>query len=132
MAERFFTVEEANEALATIRPLAEEMVRRRRAILAAGEQRAEIAQTAAGNGAGLDPRRLGALDDLVERERDALARCVSAIQRAGVLVKDLDTGLVDFPSERDGEEILLCWRVGEPEVAWWHTVEAGFSGRTPL
>ena len=132
MAERLFTVEEANEALATIRPLAEEMVRRRRAILAAVEQRAQIARTAAGNGAGLDPRKIDALDALAGRERDALARCVSKIQEAGVQVKDLDTGLVDFPSLRGGEEILLCWRVGEPEISWWHTSEAGFSGRRPL
>jgi hypothetical protein len=132
VSERHFTVADANEALETIRPLAEEMVRRRRAILAAEEQRAEIALTAAGNGSGLNPRQVAALDALVLEEREALARCVTRIQAAGVQVKDLDTGLVDFPALRDHEEILLCWRVGEPEVGWWHGPEEGFAGRKPL
>jgi hypothetical protein len=132
VSDRLFTVAEANEALETIRPLAEEMVRRRRAILAAEEQRAGIALTAAGNGAGLNPRQVTALDTLVRQEREALARCVSQIQAAGVQVKDLDSGLVDFPARRGEEEILLCWRVGEPEVGWWHGVEEGFAGRKPL
>jgi hypothetical protein len=132
VAERIFTLEEANAALGTIRPIAEEMVRRRRAIVAAEEERAEIALTAAGNGAGLNPRQVAALDAVVRREREALAHCVEEIQAAGVQVKDLDTGLLDFPSRRDDEDILLCWRVGEPEIGWWHTVEGGFAGRQPL
>jgi hypothetical protein len=47
-------------------------------------------------------------------------------------VKDIDTGLLDFPSLRGGEEVLLCWRLGEDEVAWWHRPEDGFAGRQPL
>jgi hypothetical protein len=130
--ERIFTLDEANAALETVRPLAEEMVRRRRAIVAAEEERAEIAVTAAGNGAGLNPKQVAALDDVIRREREALARCVANIQAAGAQVKDLDTGLLDFPSRRDDEDILLCWRVGEPEIGWWHTPEGGFAGRQPL
>ena len=49
-----------------------------------------------------------------------------------MLVKDLDRGLVDFPALRDGEEVLLCWQVGEGEVAYWHGLEEGFAGRKPL
>ena len=54
------------------------------------------------------------------------------LERLGVLVKDLDRGLVDFPALRDGEEVLLCWQVGEDEVAFWHGVDEGFAGRKPL
>jgi hypothetical protein len=50
----------------------------------------------------------------------------------GVLVKDLDTGLVDFPGKRDGQDILLCWQLGEDEVAFWHGLEDGYAGRRPL
>jgi hypothetical protein len=132
VTERIFTLEEANAALETIRPLAEQMVRRRRALVAAEEERAEIALTASGNGAGLDPRQVAALDQVVRSEREGLARCVAEIQAAGVQVKDLDTGLLDFPARRDDEDILLCWRVGEPEIGWWHTVDGGFAGRRPL
>ena len=53
-------------------------------------------------------------------------------QALGVLVKDLDRGLVDFPALRDGEEVLLCWQVGEGEIAYWHGLEEGFAGRKPL
>ena len=50
----------------------------------------------------------------------------------GAIVKDLDSGLLDFPSIRDGVEVLLCWRLGEDEVGWWHGPEDGFAGRHPL
>jgi hypothetical protein len=50
----------------------------------------------------------------------------------GVVVKDLETGLLDFPTERDGEVVFLCWRYGEPSVAHWHSLDAGFAGRQPL
>jgi Uncharacterized conserved protein (DUF2203) len=52
--------------------------------------------------------------------------------RLDIVVRDLDTGLVDFPALRDGEEIYLCWLVDEPAVAHWHAIEAGFMGRQPL
>jgi hypothetical protein len=50
----------------------------------------------------------------------------------GILLRDADTGLVDFPAEREGERVFLCWRLGEDRVAWFHGEEAGFSGRKPL
>ena len=49
-----------------------------------------------------------------------------------MLVKDLDRGLVDFPAFRHGEEVLLCWQVGEDEIGYWHGVDDGFAGRKPL
>jgi hypothetical protein len=57
---------------------------------------------------------------------------VRRINAYGVLVKDLDTGLIDFPARRQGREVYLCWRLGEPHVAWWHAIEDGFAGRQPL
>lgn len=54
------------------------------------------------------------------------------IQALGVLVKDLDTGLVDFPALRGGEEVLLCWQLGEDEIRYWHGLEEGFAGRKEL
>jgi hypothetical protein len=50
----------------------------------------------------------------------------------GILLRDADTGLVDFPAEREGARVFLCWRLGEDRVAWFHGAEAGFSGRRPL
>ena len=132
MADRLFTVQEAKEALETVRPLAEEMVRRRRALRELEDEHEALAVSAAGNGHGFDPRSAEARMEAVQQEQTALAECVARIQAAGVQVKDLETGLLDFPSERDGDVVLLCWRVGEPEIGWWHTAEEGFAGRKPL
>ena len=61
-----------------------------------------------------------------------LLEIVNRIQETGVLVKDLDMGLVDFPSLVDGEEIYLCWKLGEDHIAFWHGIDEGFAGRKPL
>jgi hypothetical protein len=61
-----------------------------------------------------------------------MARLVDEIASHGAQVKDLDTGLIDFPALRHGETVLLCWQLGEDEIAWWHSVEDGFAGRRPL
>jgi hypothetical protein len=57
---------------------------------------------------------------------------VHDIEESGVHLKDVQLGLIDFPSERDGEIVYLCWQFGEPEIAYWHRVEDGFAGRQPL
>ena len=64
--------------------------------------------------------------------RWTLAGTIGEIQAMGVLVKDLDTGLVDFPGQRAEQDILLCWQLGEDEVAFWHGLEDGYAGRQPL
>lgn len=68
--------------------------------------------------------------------RDALearlGELVQAIQSRGCLVKDLELGLVDFPTLLRGEEVLLCWRLGEPSIAYWHGLEEGYRGRKPI
>ena len=61
-----------------------------------------------------------------------LVEIVNRIQETGVLVKDLDIGLVDFPSLVDGEEIYLCWKLGEDHITFWHGIDEGFAGRKPI
>jgi hypothetical protein len=129
---RYFTVEEANAALEHVRPLAEEMVRHQRALAAAGARWNDLAAKIAGNGGGLDRGELAGLQDAIEREQGEVARCVRAIQVHGAEVKDFDTGLLDFPAQRDGQEVLLCWRLGEDRIEYWHGLEDGFAGRQPL
>jgi hypothetical protein len=130
--ERTFTPEEANRALAEVRPLVESMVRHRRELGEAQAQRAEALASIAGNGGGMPPSELAELALAVERAASSLAEAVRGLDALGVQVKDLDTGLVDFPARRGDEEVLLCWQLGEPEVAWWHGPEDGFAGRRPL
>jgi hypothetical protein len=132
MPPRHFTPEEANAALAQVRPLAETLVAHRRAQLEALASRARLSARIAGNGGDFDPQEPRDLEQEVEREAEAVTRAVEQLDALGVLVKDLDEGLVDFPALRDGAEVLLCWKVGEDEVAFWHGVDEGFAGRKPL
>jgi len=132
MAPRYFTLAEANAALEELRPLAEQMVERRRELVDAQARRAALGAQVGTNGGDLTPSDFADADDELERAASSLARCVEQIQAAGVLVKDLDQGLLDFPSLREDEEVLLCWHVGEDEIRYWHGVEEGFAGRKPI
>jgi hypothetical protein len=73
-------------------------------------------------------RRRGEREIAIREAKDTLAE----IDAIGVQVKDLKTGLLDFPCKIDGEIVLLCWKLGEKEITHWHTVESGFGGRQPL
>ena len=68
----------------------------------------------------------------MEREARSLARTIDEIVERGAEVKDLDEGLIDFPALRHGETVLLCWKLGEDEIRYWHALEDGFAGRQPL
>jgi hypothetical protein len=129
---RYFTVEQANEALREVRPLTEELVEHRRALLELQELQSSLNQRIAGNGGNVEPRELQDVQERLDEEVAGIARCLARIHEAGGLVKDLDAGLVDFPARREGVEVLLCWRLGEEEVGYWHGLEEGFSGRKPL
>jgi hypothetical protein len=132
VADRYFTPAEANELLATVRPVVERMVAHRRALAVATVRHARIATKIAGNGGGVRPHEVDELQATIDDEAAEIVRCVAELQELGLLVKDLDEGLVDFPALHDGEEVLLCWHLGEDEVAFWHTLEDGFAGRKPL
>ena len=132
MARRYFTPSEANELLAEVRPLAESLVQHRQGMRVAAERRARLTARIAGNGGDLDPQEPGELDEQFQRESHAVTQAAERLERLGVLVKDLDSGLVDFPALHEGEEVLLCWQLGEDEVAHWHGVDEGFAGRKPL
>jgi hypothetical protein len=132
MAPRYFTVDEANDVVDDLRPVVEDLVEHHRRFLEAQVRRGDLAQRAGANGGDLTPADFGEVEAELEREATALARLIERIQSAGAQVKDLSEGLLDFPSLRDGEEVLLCWRLGEDEIAFWHGTDEGFSGRKPL
>jgi hypothetical protein len=132
MAARYFTPEEANALLPEVRPVAERLVGHRRSMAVAAARRARFVQRIAGNGGDFDPQEQRGLEEEFEREGASVAACVAQLEELGVLVKDLDRGLVDFPALRGDEEVLLCWEVGEEEVAYWHGLDEGFAGRKPL
>jgi hypothetical protein len=115
---RHFTVEEANEALAEVRPLVERMVEQRRAHVQALERQEALEGRIRGNGGGIPPAELAEAAAEVERLERELARSVDELVAIGVQVKDLDEGLVDFPARRGGQTVLLCWKLGEDDIGY--------------
>ena len=73
-------------------------------------------------------------DDMIclDESVSHLMLVMSQIRKIGVLVKDLDKGLIDFPYLRDDHVVYLCWQLGEDSVDYWHEIDTGFSGRQPL
>jgi hypothetical protein len=132
VADRYFTLTEANALLADLRPIAERMVDLRRHHLAAIERRDDLAARIGSNGGGISASDVLELDAQIEQVTAALEAVIDQLLEAGVQVKDVDEGLLDFPSLRDGEEVLLCWRVGEGEIEYWHGTGEGFAGRKPV
>ena len=132
MDQRYFTADEANEALLEVRPLTEELVGHRRALVELQERQSAVTARIAGNGGNVEPHELEEVQEQLDEEVAGIARCVARIHEVGALVKDLDDGLVDFPATRDGRDVLLCWRLGEDEIGFWHGLDEGFSGRKPL
>lgn len=128
-----FTLEEANALLPVVESLLEQAIAAkeeaerlegevqslRQRIFLSGGMTVDIASIA---------RNRAEVEAQVQKAKEVLAE----IDAIGVQVKDLDTGLLDFPCRIDGDLVLLCWRRGERRIEFWHTLEAGFRGRQPL
>jgi hypothetical protein len=127
--QRLFTVEQANNLIPQLIPLLVTLRSNRAAALSVQQSLDELTPAMRGNGSGLRAVELEQeLSDLVMR----IAAGVREVARLGVVIKDLDHGLVDFPSRRDGRIVYLCWRLGEEQVAYWHETDSGFFGRQAL
>lgn len=126
---RLFSVDDANKTLPLVRRIVEDVVRQHRAWR---EKILELDLVASATRAD-QPR---ARAEELEREAQALAREIDGYQheleQLGIQLKDRRLGLVDFPSEMGGKKVLLCWRLGETEVQFWHDEDAGYAGRQPL
>jgi hypothetical protein len=122
--ERHYTLEEANAALERVEELLEGL-RSARERLGDREAREALSESAPANGGGAPGRT-------VSEGFLALRDALTELREREIVLRDLDRGLVDFPSMRDGEEVYLCWQEGEEEIAYWHDPDAGFAGREPL
>jgi len=130
--DRHFTLEEANAAVAELRPIVERAVAHRHKLAEAQRQQAALVMQIGGNGGDLQPSDLREAVEAIQREAAALTECVEQIDAAGAQIKSLEEGLLDFPSLRDDEEVLLCWKLGEDEIRFWHGTDEGFSARKRL
>ena len=122
---RYFTLEQANEALKLIRPLMEDIQAIRQRILASQPEAWPAIEKSVGNGGNR------ALSNLVQ-DFELLDALVHRILETGVQIKDVNLGLLDFSALRDGREVYLCWKFGEGDIAYWHEVDAGFAGRQSI
>jgi hypothetical protein len=124
--DRHYTIEQANAVRAWVTERVQ-WIRDAQARLAALGQRAIAAVDALDGqeGGGYPGREVAG--PLVE-----LSRAVGELEAVDIVLRDVDRGLIDFPSIRDGEEVYLCWLLDEDEVRFWHHPDAGFAGRRPL
>ena len=122
--QRHFTRAEANTALRGLRPLLQRL-RDAKDLLTDEEAHEALSDAAPGNGGGEPATQVG--ESFLE-----VRRLLGALQEAGIVIRDIDRGLVDFPAVLEGREVYLCWQLGEDEVDHWHDLEAGYGGRQPL
>lgn len=122
MPDKVYSVGEANELLPHVAPA---LVELRAKFEEAASIRVAVTRAAATNGGSPEReqwnRTLARVGELMER-----------LQGWGIELRDISSGLVDFPTIIEGEKAWLCWRLGEPEVAYWHPKESGFGTRRPL
>jgi hypothetical protein len=118
-------VDEANALLPKLKELLEDLAGHRDALREKAPQMEPILRSSVANGGGRVGSEYGV-------EAYNLYLAIERIRELGVLLKDLDMGLLDFPHERDGRVVFLCWHPPEERVGYWHEIEAGYAGRQPL
>ena len=132
MPDRSFTPTEANSALEEVRPVAERLVSVRARMRELERSQGELVTAIGGNGGGYAASDLNAAQSELAGLAEAAIACVDRLDELGATIKDLDLGLLDFRSQRRGEEVLLCWHVGEETVSTWHGLDEGYAGRKPI
>jgi hypothetical protein len=122
---KYFTLQQANEALKTIRPLMDEVQAIRQKILDTQPETWNAVEKSVGNGGSRTLSRM-------VQDFEKLDALVHRILETGAQIKDINIGLLDFSALKDGREVYLCWQYGEGDIAFWHEVDAGYAGRQPI
>ncbi len=130
---RFFTLQQAEKVLPQVEVAVREVVCQKAAYDSAEEEWQSFSARLAVTG-GMQVDRAWVVEQKTRREATAgaLQQAIEKVQEFGCLVKDLDTGLIDFPTIFQGEEVYLCWKLGEAGIRFWHGVDEGFRGRKPI
>ncbi len=130
---RYFRIEQAEQLLPEIETAVRQAASLKKFLDEAdGELRATAERITLLGGAQIDREKLLARRARRDALESRLAEHVTALQEHGCLVKDLELGLVDFPTLLRGQEVLLCWKLGEVRIEFWHGLEEGFRGRKPV
>lgn len=128
---RYFIRDEAEAMLPRVEPMLREIQAMRAEMLEREAQLAGVRAKMAGNGHS-NPGAMQEMQAEVTGFGDEIAQRIGTINDLGILVKDLEIGLIDFPTLRDGREVYLCWKLGEVGIGWWHEVDSGYAGRQRL
>jgi hypothetical protein len=120
--ERLFTTEEANAELADLQDRLPKLRDARQTLIDTSERITSAVEIDGGGVEGSD----------WFRAQESLKAELLWLADRGILLRDPETGLVDFPAEMEGRRVFLCWRLGEDHVGWYHDEQTGFSGRRPL
>ncbi len=126
---RYFGIDEANERVAQVRPLLEQLRADRDRI---AEVQQSLEQGRETNGSAEHAEELAELEDEVREVVRRMQQTVGQIDTWGITLRDISSGLIDFPALAMGRPIWLCWRLGEDDIAWWHEISSGFDSRRPL
>jgi hypothetical protein len=126
---KLFTYDDATALLPRVRELVERLQHLKRLLMDDARQLNELTPAMRGNGSAHTAAHLEAG---IKSRQSELQDALAALERLGVELKDIDDGLVDFPSLRDGRVVYLCWKIDEPSITHWHDIDAGFAGRQPL
>jgi hypothetical protein len=126
---RYFGIHEANDRIAELRPLLEQLRADRNRV---AEIQRELERGRQTNGSAEHAEQLTELEDEVRDIVRRMQSTVSQIDEWGITLRDISSGLIDFPALANGRPIWLCWRLGEDDIAWWHEINAGFDSRQPL
>ena len=126
---RYYTLDTATELLVQVRPLLEVLRDDARRLERVRDDAVRLRRSNGAPGAAAAAQeREGELVGIADRMRDVVAR----LEAWDVQLRDIETGLIDFPALASGRPIWLCWRLGEEGIGWWHDINVGFSGRRPL
>jgi hypothetical protein len=126
---RYFGIDEANERVADVRPLLEELKADRDRL---AEVQGELQRRRETNGSAEHAEQLGQLEQEVRETVRRMQQAVTQIDDWGITLREISTGLIDFPALANGRPIWLCWRLGETDIGWWHEASVGFDQRQPL
>lgn len=129
---KYFTVEQANAMLPLVRAIVKDLADLSREVIDRRERLAHLLSQRNGQPTDVYREELVQIEEELEKDGQRLRDFVEELKRLGVEPKNGPEGLVDFPMLVDGREAYLCWKLGEPEVLFWHDLEAGFAGRQSL
>ncbi len=132
MADRHYTLEEAEASLPWVRDAIVTMREATAALLDARTKLSALLEVIHSNGGSTHDEEVHDLRSRVEKSTEALRLPLEEFEERGIIIRDLQRGLIDFPAMREGREVYLCWIYGEERIDYWHELDTGFAGRQPF